>query len=210
MCACGNDDCWAALDQAAADGLGSTQPRIPLLCMAYMLLLFVRCCCCRRRPRSQPGGLRQCTRHQHTSRWVGFTLLGVSAIVHADKSQALFSAATTKLRSTAPLPQHTCCHWSPAATKDIQLHLAVTVLRCNFRFLASGFAHQCGPAHTPPAAVSRPVPPGDMAEYRAIRSVVGHDGLRMNSTKSMIGHLLGGAGAVEAVATIKAIQTGAN
>ncbi|WIA38565.1 hypothetical protein OEZ86_001879 [Tetradesmus obliquus] len=51
-------------------------------------------------------------------------------------------------------------------------------------------------------------PAGDMAEYRAIRSVVGHDGLRMNSTKSMIGHLLGGAGAVEAVATIKAIQTG--
>jgi 3-oxoacyl-(acyl-carrier-protein) synthase len=47
-----------------------------------------------------------------------------------------------------------------------------------------------------------------MAEYRAIRSVIGHDGLRMNSTKSMIGHLLGGAGAVEAVATIKAIQTG--
>lgn len=46
------------------------------------------------------------------------------------------------------------------------------------------------------------------AEYRAIRNVLGHDSLRMNSTKSMIGHLLGGAGAVEAVATIKAIETG--
>jgi 3-oxoacyl-[acyl-carrier-protein] synthase II len=51
-------------------------------------------------------------------------------------------------------------------------------------------------------------PAGDLAEYRAIRSVLNHDGLRMNSTKSMIGHLLGGAGAVEAVATIKAIETG--
>ncbi|GIL44318.1 hypothetical protein Vafri_1823 [Volvox africanus] len=49
---------------------------------------------------------------------------------------------------------------------------------------------------------------GDMAEYRAINRVFGHEQLRMNSTKSMIGHLLGGAGAVEAVATIKAIQTG--
>jgi 3-oxoacyl-[acyl-carrier-protein] synthase II len=48
-----------------------------------------------------------------------------------------------------------------------------------------------------------------LLEYRAIRSVMGHDSLRMNSTKSMIGHLLGGAGAVEAVATIKAIETGA-
>lgn len=51
-------------------------------------------------------------------------------------------------------------------------------------------------------------PAGDMAEYRAIRNALPHPSLRMNSTKSMIGHLLGGAGAVEAVATIKAIQTG--
>lgn len=52
------------------------------------------------------------------------------------------------------------------------------------------------------------VPTYAAAEYHAIRSVMGHDSLRMNSTKSMIGHLLGGAGAVEAVATIKAIETG--
>ena len=32
--------------------------------------------------------------------------------------------------------------------------------------------------------------------------------LRMNSTKSLIGHVLGGASGVEAVATIKALQTG--
>jgi 3-oxoacyl-[acyl-carrier-protein] synthase II len=46
------------------------------------------------------------------------------------------------------------------------------------------------------------------AEYRAINKVFAHDGLRLNSTKSMIGHLLGGAGAVEAVATVSAITTG--
>lgn len=49
---------------------------------------------------------------------------------------------------------------------------------------------------------------GDMAEYRAIRNALPSHQLRINSTKSMIGHLLGAAGAVEAVATIQALQTG--
>eukprot|EP00889_Picochlorum_renovo_P002438 jgi/Picre1/29468/NNA_004856.t1 len=49
-------------------------------------------------------------------------------------------------------------------------------------------------------------PAGDMAEYRAITSVLGHENVRINSTKSMIGHLLGGAGAVEAVAVVEAIR----
>ena len=52
-------------------------------------------------------------------------------------------------------------------------------------------------------------PAGDLAEYRAIRSALPGDQLRINSTKSMIGHLLGAAGAVEAVVAVKAIQTGA-
>lgn len=51
-------------------------------------------------------------------------------------------------------------------------------------------------------------PAGDVAEYRAIRAVLPQDTLRINSTKSMIGHLLGAAGAVEAVAAIQALRTG--
>ncbi|KAK4480801.1 hypothetical protein RD792_011652, partial [Penstemon davidsonii] len=52
-------------------------------------------------------------------------------------------------------------------------------------------------------------PSADLNEYQAIVRVFGENTkLRMNSTKSMIGHLLGAAGAVEAVATVKAIKTG--
>ncbi|PIM99074.1 3-oxoacyl-(acyl-carrier-protein) synthase (I and II) [Handroanthus impetiginosus] len=52
-------------------------------------------------------------------------------------------------------------------------------------------------------------PSGDLREYKAIRHCFGQNPeLRMNSTKSMIGHLLGAAGAVEAVATVQAIRTG--
>lgn len=52
-------------------------------------------------------------------------------------------------------------------------------------------------------------PAGDMAEYNAIKKVFGSlDGIKMNATKSMIGHCLGAAGGIEAIATIKAIQTG--
>ncbi|PRW57651.1 3-oxoacyl-[acyl-carrier] synthase chloroplastic isoform A [Chlorella sorokiniana] len=51
-------------------------------------------------------------------------------------------------------------------------------------------------------------PAGDMAEYRAITTALPHKSLKINSTKSMIGHLLGAAGAVEAVATIQALRTG--
>jgi len=49
---------------------------------------------------------------------------------------------------------------------------------------------------------------GDMAECQAVKSVFGSavDQLAVSSTKSMIGHLLGAAGAVEAVFSVLAIR----
>lgn len=50
---------------------------------------------------------------------------------------------------------------------------------------------------------------GDLAEVNAIKSVFGESkDIKMNATKSMIGHCLGAAGGMEAIATIKAITTG--
>lgn len=51
-------------------------------------------------------------------------------------------------------------------------------------------------------------PAGDLAEYRAIARALTHKSVRINSTKSMIGHLMGAAGAVEAIAAVQAIRTG--
>jgi 3-oxoacyl-[acyl-carrier-protein] synthase II len=57
-------------------------------------------------------------------------------------------------------------------------------------------------------ATSTPV--GDIAEYKAMRSALGDnlDNVVVTATKSMTGHLLGGAGAVESVFTILGLKEG--
>ncbi|MEW9676909.1 beta-ketoacyl-[acyl-carrier-protein] synthase family protein [Lentibacillus sp. L22] len=53
-------------------------------------------------------------------------------------------------------------------------------------------------------------PAGDIAETKALRSIFGEklDTIPVSSIKGGIGHLLGAAGAIESVASIKALETG--
>ena len=51
---------------------------------------------------------------------------------------------------------------------------------------------------------------GDIAETRAIKAVLGDHArkVKCNSTKSILGHLLGSAGSIELIATLKSIEDG--
>ena len=61
-------------------------------------------------------------------------------------------------------------------------------------------------SHINAHATSTPV--GDIAEYNALRRVFGDllDGIPVSATKASTGHLLGGAGAIEALFTVKALH----
>jgi 3-oxoacyl-[acyl-carrier-protein] synthase II len=61
-------------------------------------------------------------------------------------------------------------------------------------------------AHVNAHATSTPV--GDIAEYNALRRVFGDhlDSISVSATKASTGHLLGGAGAIEALFTVKALH----
>jgi len=61
-------------------------------------------------------------------------------------------------------------------------------------------------AHVNAHATSTPV--GDVAEVKALRRIFGDhlDSVPVTATKSSTGHLLGGAGAIEAIFTVKALQ----
>lgn len=100
-----------------------------------------------------------------------------------------------------------------AATTDAS-HIAVPAedgdgaFRCmNLALTDAGLAPR-DIDHLNPHATSTPV--GDLAEAKAIRRVFGAetDRIPVSATKSMMGHLLGAAGAVEALLCIRVLQTG--
>jgi 3-oxoacyl-[acyl-carrier-protein] synthase II len=78
--------------------------------------------------------------------------------------------------------------------------LAITRALANSGVAASQLTHVNAHATSTPA--------GDVLEARAIAEALGEaaDGVVVSSTKSMTGHLLGGAGAIESVAAIMALR----
>ncbi len=81
------------------------------------------------------------------------------------------------------------------------------IVRCMRLAIADAGLEPGAIGHVNAHATSTPA--GDPIEARALREVFGHDveGVPISATKSMTGHLLGAAGAVEALLTIQALRT---
>ncbi|MCH9613283.1 MAG: 3-oxoacyl-[acyl-carrier-protein] synthase 2 [Chlamydiia bacterium] len=82
------------------------------------------------------------------------------------------------------------------------------VARCMKEALADGNVPLERVNYVNAHATSTPV--GDLCEMRGIKSIFGAKGkdIWVNGTKSMTGHCLGAAGAIEAIAVLKAFETG--
>ncbi|WP_069811589.1 beta-ketoacyl-[acyl-carrier-protein] synthase family protein [Streptomyces sp. TP-A0874] len=82
------------------------------------------------------------------------------------------------------------------------------------RGIAQALRHLVATADVKPAEIvhinahATSTPQGDIGEIKALRSVFGDDvdHMALSATKSMTGHLLGGAGGVETVATVLALH----
>ncbi|WP_225849506.1 beta-ketoacyl-ACP synthase II [Streptomyces sp. HPF1205] len=82
------------------------------------------------------------------------------------------------------------------------------------RGIAAALQHLMDTSDLKPAEIAHvnahatSTPQGDIAEIKALRQVFGHDvdHMAVSATKSMTGHLLGGAGGIETVATVLALH----
>jgi 3-oxoacyl-[acyl-carrier-protein] synthase II len=83
------------------------------------------------------------------------------------------------------------------------------------RGIAAAMEHLLASTDIKPAEIAHlnahatSTPQGDVAEVKALRKVLGDDldHVAISATKSMTGHLLGGAGGIETVATVLALHT---
>jgi 3-oxoacyl-[acyl-carrier-protein] synthase II len=129
-------------------------------------------------------------------------VLGEGAGIVVLESESHASARGARVYAVAAGAGYSCdAHH--IAQPDPEAAGAVLAIR---RALASSGVAAAQITHVNAHATSTPA--GDVLEARAIAAALGDaaDGVVVSSTKSMTGHLLGGAGAVESVAAIKALQ----
>ncbi|WP_457972871.1 beta-ketoacyl-[acyl-carrier-protein] synthase family protein [Arthrobacter sp. D1-17] len=128
----------------------------------------------------------------------GFVLAEGAAIVVLESEEHARSRGAEILGAVAGAAVTSDANDIVAADPDMQRRVMEKALAsAGLSGADIGFVH----AH----ATSTPV--GDRLEAQAIKAVAA-EGVPVTSTKSLTGHLLGGAGALGAIATLQALQTG--